>query len=232
MIGLLACESLPAALQGGRSGAGPDTRLAFTTADSVLPGVDDHPVRFAERLATTDICNGGMAAEQSQTSLIAGMRWWEAAASNSAGAAGAARSSPFGLLWAGDPERAAFEAALSATVTHGHQAAVAGAAALAGAIALAASGNGRLDRVWLTAVADICAGYPQRDVNGRTMAEVVRMGPDYLSREPDFEAYTCEGAGHDVFDLRAAVPRAVAFLARALGAGAAEASTATPLRAP
>ena len=181
-------------MQGGRIGAGPDTRLALTTADSVLAGVDDHPVRVAERLATTDIRNGGMAAEQSQTSLIAGMRWWEAAASNSAGAAAAARSSPFGLLWAGDPERAAFEATLSATVTHGHQAALAGAAALAAAIALAASGNGRLDRLWLTAVADICAGYPQRDVNGRRVAEVVRMVPDYLGREPDFEAYICEGA--------------------------------------
>ena len=198
----------------------------------MLAGVDGHPVRFAERLATTDIRNGEMAAEQSQTSLIAGMRWWEAAASNSAGAAAAARSSPFGLLWAGDPERAAFEAALSATVTHGHQAAVAGAAALAAAIALAASGNGRLDRVWLTAVGDICAGYPQRDVNGRTVAEVVCMVPDYLGRKPDFEAYICKGAGHDVFDLRAAIPRPVAFLARALGAGTAEASTATPPRAP
>ena len=77
------------------------------------------------------------------------------------------------------------EAALSATVTHGHQAAVAGAAALAAAIALAASGNGRLGRAWLTAVADICASYPQRDVNGRTMAEVVRMVPDYLGRGPE-----------------------------------------------
>ena len=38
-----------------------------------------------------------------------------------------------------------------------------------------------------------------------------------LGREPpEFEAFIYEGAGHNVFDLRGAIPRAVAFLWRAL----------------
>ena len=48
------------------------------------------------------------------------------------GAAAATRSSAFGPLWSDDPTRAAYEAALSATVTHGHPAAIAGAAAWIG----------------------------------------------------------------------------------------------------
>ena len=36
---------------------------------------------------------------------------------------------------------------------------------------------------------------------------------------PDFEAYIYEGGGHDLFGLGEAIPRAVAFLAQALGAG-------------
>ena len=39
-----------------------------------------------------------------------------------------------------------------------------------------------------------------------------------LGREPpEFEAFIYEGGGHDVFDLRGAIPRAVGFLWRALG---------------
>jgi acetyl esterase/lipase len=38
-----------------------------------------------------------------------------------------------------------------------------------------------------------------------------------LGREPpEFEAFIYEGAGHSLFDLRGAIPRAVEFLRRAL----------------
>ena len=36
---------------------------------------------------------------------------------------------------------------------------------------------------------------------------------------PDFEAYIYEGGGHDILGLRDAIPRAVAFIARAFGTG-------------
>lgn len=36
---------------------------------------------------------------------------------------------------------------------------------------------------------------------------------------PDFEAYIYDGGGHDLFGLNQAIPRAVEFLARALGSG-------------
>ena len=72
------------------------------------------------------------------------------------GAGSAARSSSIRLLWARDPERAAYEAALSATVTHGHPAAIAGATAVASAIA--AKRDDPLDERWLTGVADIWNG--------------------------------------------------------------------------
>ena len=66
-----------------------------------------------------------------------------------------------------------------------------------------------------------------------SQAEALIAAMEALGRgSPDFEAYIYEGAGHDVFDLREAIPRAVAFLARALGPGAAEAPTASPPPAP
>lgn len=37
--------------------------------------------------------------------------------------------------------------------------------------------------------------------------------------EPDFEAYIYDGGGHELFGLNEAIPRAVAYLARAFGAG-------------
>ena len=169
MIGLLAGEALPAILLRKRPAAGADTYLSLITADAVLSGAHDHPVRFAARLAATEVRGAGMTARHTQASLHNGVEWWWAGASNSAGAAAAARSSSFGLLWAGDPQRAAYEAALSATVTHGHPAAIAGAAAFAAAIALAANGKGPLDKQWLTDVRDICGEYPQGDLYGGTV---------------------------------------------------------------
>ncbi len=54
-----------------------------------------------------------------------------------------------------------------------------------------------------------------------SQAEALIAAMEALGRgNPDFEAYIYKGAGHDVLDLGAAIPRAVAFLARALGAGA------------
>lgn len=62
-----------------------------------------------------------------------------------------------------------------------------------------------------------------------SQAEALMAAMEALGRgPPDFEAYIYEGAGHDVFDLRAAIPRAVAFLARALGPGAAGAPGGSP----
>lgn len=184
MLGLLAGETLPAILLRKKPVAGPDTHLTLIAADAVLSGAHDHPVRFAARLAARDVRGAGMAARHTQASLRKGVEWWRAGASNSAGAAAAARSSSFGLLWSEDPQRAAYEAALSATVTHGHPAAVAGAAAFAAAVALAANGKGPLDDQWLIAVADICDQYPQGDIYGDTVEDKIRSAsmslPDNL----------------------------------------------------
>ena len=133
---------------------------------------------FAARLAATHVRGAGEAIRHTRKALRAGVAWWRAGTSNSAGAAAAARSPAFGLLWSDDPARAAYEAALSATVTHGHPAAVAGAAAFASAIALAAKGNGPLDNRWLADVADICEEYPQGDVYGATVADRIRQIPN------------------------------------------------------
>ena len=113
MLGTLAGETLPAILEGKRPVAGPDVRLALVTADAALSGAHDHPVRFAARLAAMDARGAGRAAEHAQASLRRGIEWWRAGASNSAGAAAAARSPCFGLLFSADPQRAAYEAALS-----------------------------------------------------------------------------------------------------------------------
>ena len=76
------------------------------------------------------------------------------------------------------PPRAAYEAALSATVTHGHPAAIAGAAAFAAAITVAAKGKGPRDNRWLADVADICEEYPQGDIYGATVADRIRQIPN------------------------------------------------------
>ena len=185
MIGLLAGEALPAVLVGERPAAGVDAGLTVMTADAVLAGGGDHPAGFARRLAATDVRGAGNAAEHAQATSSAGLPWWQTGAATSAGAGAAARSAAFGLLWAEAPRRAAYEAALSAVVTHGHPAAVAGAAAFAAATALAANGTGPLDRKWLADVAEICGEYPQGDVGGTGVAEALRMVPRYLDGRLD-----------------------------------------------
>lgn len=184
LLGAAAYETLHVTLRGKRPSLGPDTRLTLLTADALLSGADDHPMRFAARLAATHVRGAGRATQHTRKALRDGRAWWEAGASNAAGTAAAARSSAFGLLWAGDPARAAYEAALSATVTHGHPAAVAGAAGFAAAVALAADGSGPLDERWLVDAANICAGYPQGEIYGITVADNLRRLPSLLGADP------------------------------------------------
>ena len=164
---------------------GSDTLLTLITADSLLADASDHPTRFAARILGASIDTRGVSVLHAQAALQAGQQWWQAALADSAGTAGAARCAAFGLLWAGDPQRAAYEAALSTSVTHGHPAATAGAAAFAAAVALAATGDGPLDRSWLESVADICTGFNQGSVNGATVAERLRSLPSMLGQAPE-----------------------------------------------
>ncbi len=76
------------------------------------------------------------------THLHSGARWQEEApalfSGGSYGNGGAMRAAPIGGFYAGDPERAAEEAGLSAMITHAHLEGQAGAMAVAAAAALAA----------------------------------------------------------------------------------------------
>ncbi len=145
--------------------AGGHSLLTLITADSVLADPVEHPDRFARRLAGSRFRFPGGAIHRARRALHGGRPWWSAAG-KSAGSAAAARCAAFGLRWAGDPSRAAYEAALSALVTHRHPAAVSAAAATAAGVALAAAGNGPLDDGWLEQVADISAGFTQWEVQG------------------------------------------------------------------
>ena len=165
--------------------AGSDTQLTLMTADSILAGAESHPERFGARLAATTIDTRGQAVLRAQAAIRAGRPWWSAASTGSAGTSGAARCAAFGLMWAGDPRRAAYEAALSTSVTHGHPVATSAAAAFAAAVALAANGDGPLDGAWLTTVADICAEFNQGDIDGATVVDRIRMLPAMLGQSPE-----------------------------------------------
>ena len=147
------------------------------TADSILAEPVVHPARFAARLVAAAIDTPGSAVPRTQAALRSGREWWQAADPNSAGTSGAARCAAFGLVWAGDPRRAAYEAAVSTAVTHGHPSAISGSAAFAAAVALAATGDGPLNSAWLVAVADICSEFTQVSVNGATVLERLRLLP-------------------------------------------------------
>ena len=164
---------------------GSDTQLTLMTADSILAGADAHPERFAARLAATTIDTRGQAVLQAQAAIREGRHWWSAATTFSAGTSGAARCAAFGLMWAGDPQRAAYEAALSTSVTHGHPVATSAAAAFAAAVALAANDDGPLDADWLIAVADICAEFNQSDIDGATVIDRIRILPAMLTQSPE-----------------------------------------------
>ena len=120
-----------------------------------------------------------------RTALMAGRPWWQAAMPGSAGTAGAARCAAFGLMWAGDPRRAAYEAALSTSVTHGHPVATTAAAAFAAAVALAASGDGPLDGAWIEAVTEIAAGFEQGAAPGKTVVDRLRVLPALIGQSAD-----------------------------------------------
>ncbi|MFI6346220.1 ADP-ribosylglycohydrolase family protein [Streptomyces sp. NPDC050560] len=96
----------------------------------------------------------GAAAGRLLRQVREGGDWRELAAAlfdgrGSYGNGAAMRIAPLGAWYAGDPERAAHEAALSARPTHHHPEAVAGAVAVAVAASLLADGGGRWDGVWL-----------------------------------------------------------------------------------
>jgi ADP-ribosylglycohydrolase len=165
--------------------AGSDSQLTLMTADSILAGAESHPERFGARLAATTIDTRGRAVLRAQAAIRAGRPWWSAAAPGSAGTSGAARCAAFGLMWAGDPRRAAYEAALSTSVTHGHPVATSAAAAFAAAVALAAYGDGPLDAAWLTTVAEICTEFNQGDIDGATVVDRIRMLPAMLDQSPE-----------------------------------------------
>ena len=164
---------------------GSDTQLTLITADSILADPVDHPTRFASQLAATRIDTRGQAVLRAQDAVRSGRSWWEIASPDSAGTSGAARCAAFGLLWAGDPRRAAYEAALSTAVTHGHPVATSAAAALAAAVALAANGHGPLDADWLNSVADICAEFNQGNIDGVTVVDRLRILPAMLAQSPE-----------------------------------------------
>jgi hypothetical protein len=85
-------------------------------------------------------------------------------------------------MWAGEPRRAAYEAALSTSVTHGHPVATTAAAAFAAAVALAASGEGPLDGAWIEAVADIAAGFEQGAAPGKTVVDRLKVLPALIGQ--------------------------------------------------
>ncbi len=184
MIGLAVGESLYRTLRNREAAIGADPQMTLITADSVLADPAEHPARFAGRLMAVRQRGAGEATRVTQQSLRAGKPWWDVATANSAGCAAAARATGFGLLWADNPEWAAYEASLSATVTHGHGAAIAGAAAIAAGVALAASGRGPLDADWLEKTAEIVAEYREEPVYGKTVAGQIRRLPAMLGSPP------------------------------------------------
>ena len=174
MAGTLIGELLPATLQGTYPGHAPNTRMGLIAGDALMADPQAHPKSFAESLFSADVSGTGAATIRTQASLRSGEVWWKAGVSNSAGAAAAARASAFGLLFANDPPRAAYEAALCAAVTHQHGAAITGAAAVAAAVAFASQFDGPLARDWLHLVANICEQFPQEEIYGETVVGSIR----------------------------------------------------------
>jgi len=171
-----------------------DTQLMLITADSVLADLQDHPNQFALRLRGASLNTHGVAVRRAQRNLIANKPWWVAADPDSAGTSAAARSIAFGLIWSGNPERAAYEAALSASVTHGHAMGVTGAAAMAAAVSLASDGRTTLDAMWLEAIARVCESYAPIEVHGTTLFDRIKVLPSLLG-QTDKTVLTMLGTG-------------------------------------
>ena len=161
---------------------GTDTVLALITADSVLSDQVTHPERFAARLQAAQLNTRGRSVHHAQEQLRQGASWWDAALNDSAGVAAAARSIVFGLIWSKNPERAAYEAALSASVTHGHPMGISSAATFAAAIALASNGDSDLDQDWHAGI-EICAKFNQKDVFGQNLVERLKLLPSLTSQD-------------------------------------------------
>lgn len=164
---------------------GSDSLLTLITADSVLADTVMHPERFASRLSTAQIDTRGRAVPHVQNNLRQGVPWWNASLKDSAGVAAAARCLVFGLVWSKDPERAAYEAALSSTATHGHPSAICSAAVFASAVALATEPNRALDEVWLREVFQICKDYYDVEVNGTRVLSRLELLPALVGENPE-----------------------------------------------
>jgi len=154
-----------------RPHTGNDTRMTLITADALLAGPTDHPARLAARLAGAEIHGHGRALRHTKAALAAGQPWWNSGHPDSAGVAAAARSTAFGLLWAGNPVRAALEAALSAWTTHHHPIAVGGAAVYAAAVALAATDPNGLQPEHLNTLNEIAVVFLPATIDGHTLEE-------------------------------------------------------------
>ena len=169
---------------------GNDTKMVLLTIQSVLNSMSNHPEQLAQLIVATPLHSSGRALEHTKKNLIAGHPWWNAGLEDSAGTAGPARCAAIGLFWSNDPKTAAYEAALSCLVTHGHIAAIAASAALAAAMALATQQT-TLDDQWMTAAAqiaeDICGANRTTErlkmaaqmttVNHESALEMIGSGP-------------------------------------------------------
>ena len=163
---------------------GSDSLLTLITTDSILADPKTHPQRLAARLTAADLNTSGRAVIHAQRQLRNGANWYQSGLEDSAGIAAAARSASFGLVWSNDPLHAAYEAAISASVTHGHPMATSAAAAFAAGISLAVKADS-LGNDWINEISKICEKFAQRDVNGINLVERIRLLSTLESADAD-----------------------------------------------
>jgi len=117
-----------------------DTAMAISIVETLEAkghiDQDDLGGRFAKRYMADPRRGYGGGAHGLLAAMAAGTDWRRASRSmfgglGSWGNGAAMRASPLGAYFAGDPERAAREAALSAEITHSHPEGIAGAVAVA-----------------------------------------------------------------------------------------------------
>lgn len=183
---------------------GSDSLLALITADSIMADPKTHPERLASRLAAASLNTTGRAVVHAQRELRNGANWWDSGLEDSAGIAAAARSVPFGLVWSNDPLHAGYEAAISASVTHGHPMATSAAAAFAAGVSLAVQADS-LGSEWIEEIAKICEKFNQRDVHGQNLVERIRLLSTLESSNAD-AAINLLGTGPIAFE---ALPTAI-----------------------
>jgi UDP-2-acetamido-3-amino-2,3-dideoxy-glucuronate N-acetyltransferase len=126
--------------------------------------------------------------------LRRGVPWREAGVADSKGCGSAMRVAPIGLLYAGDHERLLEVARASSLLTHGHPAAVEGAAAAALLVALALEGAD--GPAMLRAIERSCFGRsPDFDARLSQVAELIDAPPEHaLSERGLGEAWVAEEA--------------------------------------